>query len=116
MSRRTMDSSEYIQIDKAIRRKVSWSDNQAVSCAGGDLYNLAFTSGNAGHLLGGSRYDCPDHGPTFDGEATGDDVIDCDIQENIQSRYPLLRESTANGRADEHDYRSRPEKVIKRAY
>jgi pimeloyl-ACP methyl ester carboxylesterase len=92
-----MNSSEYIQIDKAIRRQAAWSDNQAVSCAGGDLYNLGFASLNAGHLLGRSRYDCPDHGLTFDGEATDDDVIDCDVQENIRFRYPLLRESTRPG-------------------
>jgi hypothetical protein len=65
-----VNSSEYIQIDKAIRRQGAWSDSQAVSCAAGDLYHLAFVSGNAGHLLGCSRYDCPDHGLTFDGEAT----------------------------------------------
>jgi len=92
-----VNSSEYLQIDKAIRRQGAWSDSQAVSCAVGDLYNLAFASGNAGHLLGCSRYDCPDHGLTFDGEATDDDVIDCNIQENIRFRYPLLRESTRPG-------------------
>jgi hypothetical protein len=98
-----MNSSDYIGIDKAIRRQGAWSDSQPVSCAAGDLYNLAFVSGNAGCLLGGARYDCPDHGVTFDGEATDDDVIDCCIQENIQFRYPLLREPTRPGGLRRHD-------------
>jgi pimeloyl-ACP methyl ester carboxylesterase len=98
-----MNSSECIQIDRSIRRQAAWSDNQALSCAGGELYNLAFTSRNAGHLLGCPRYDCPDHGLTFDGEVTDDDVIDCSIEENIRFRYPLLRESTRPGGLRRYD-------------
>ena len=90
-----MNSGDYIRIDKAFRRQGAWSDSQPASCGAGDLYNLAFVSANAGHLLGGARYDCLDHGAAFDGEATDDDVIDCCIQENIQFRYPLLRDRTS---------------------
>jgi pimeloyl-ACP methyl ester carboxylesterase len=95
-------NSEYIEIDKAIRRKASWRDSDAVSCAGGDLYNLAFTSANAGHLLGRSQYDCPEHGLTFEGEPAADDVADCSIQENIHFRYPLLREPAHPGGLRRH--------------
>jgi pimeloyl-ACP methyl ester carboxylesterase len=100
-----MQHINYHQISKSFRHKAEWIDAEPLSFAneGADLYNLSFTSANAGHLLGRSSYRCEAHGLEFDGEAVDGEIADHLIEENLQFRYPLVREVNSGQTRQRHD-------------
>ena len=89
-----MQHIDYQRISKAFRHKAEWTDVEPLSFVkeGADLYNLTFTSANARHLLGRSRYRCAAHELDFEGEPVDGEAGDALIAENISFRYPLVRE------------------------
>jgi hypothetical protein len=58
---------------------------------GAELFFLAARSRHAHHLLGHDGYRCAEHGLSFPGEPIDDAPADCDVAENLDFRYPLLR-------------------------
>jgi pimeloyl-ACP methyl ester carboxylesterase len=100
-----MQHIDYQRISKAFRHKADWTDAEPLTFTqeGADLYNLAFTSTNAGHLLGWSNYLCDEHGLQFEGESVDGEIADHLIEENIQFRYPMVRESGSGQTPDRHD-------------
>ena len=94
-----MKHPDYRSIAQEIRNTTEWSD--AVPLAfpeeGADVYNLAFRSRQAPHLLGQPSYRCAEHGHEFPGEAASDGRADCAAKDNLEFRYPLLRGHAAPG-------------------
>jgi pimeloyl-ACP methyl ester carboxylesterase len=88
-----MEHPSYRDISLAIRRRTDWTDGLPIGFAdeGAEVYFLPFQSRQAHHLLGRAAYRCKDHGLEFPGEPTEDGPADCDLQENLRFRYPLLR-------------------------
>ena len=85
---------DYREIGKRFRRKTDWTDAAPLVYAQEqvDLYYLEYVSTHARYLLGQSGYTCPEHNLSFPGEPTTGEPIDCQIEENLRFRYPLLRE------------------------
>lgn len=94
-----LDHINYHSVSKAFRRRGVWEDDRPLSMAdcGLEIYYLPFSSANARHLLGEAAYRCEEHGVEFAGEAGGGEAADSRIPENIDFRYPLLREPAARG-------------------
>jgi hypothetical protein len=94
-----MKHPDYREIAQAVRGKTEWDDAVALPfpAEGADVYNLAFRSRQAAHLLGHTGYECPEHAKTFPGEPASDGTADCDITDNLEFRYPFLRGHSANG-------------------
>lgn len=88
-----MKHPNYRHIAQAIRNADEWNDDVPLQFPeeGADVYNLAFESRQAKHLLGQSAYRCEAHGLDFAGEPTTDGPADSDVTENTTFRYPLLR-------------------------
>lgn len=88
-----MNHPDYRHIAQSIRNTTKWDD--AVPLAfpeeGADVFNLSFRSSAASHLLGQPAYRCEAHGRDFPGEPASDSTADCEIKENLEFRYPLLR-------------------------
>jgi pimeloyl-ACP methyl ester carboxylesterase len=95
-----MEHPSYRAIAQAIRHRSAWSNGEPLPfpALGAEVYFLSARSGQAGHLLGRGGYACPEHGVRFPGEPTEDGPPDCDVMENVEFRYPLLR-SPGPGRA-----------------
>jgi pimeloyl-ACP methyl ester carboxylesterase len=100
-----MQHIDYHRISKAFRHKADWTDAEPLSFVGegADLYNLSFTSSNAGHLLGWSNYHCQAHQLEFAGEAVDGEIADNLIEENISFRYPLVRDASSGQTRLRHD-------------
>ena len=100
-----MQHIDYHRISKAFRHKAEWTDAEPLSFVneGADLYNLSFTSANAGHLLGWPSYGCEVHGLEFEGEAVNGEKADNLIEENIRFRYPLVRASDSGENLKRHN-------------
>lgn len=94
-----MKHPDYRDIAHAIRGTTEWDDRVplAFPTEGADVYNLAFRSRQGVHLLGQPGYACAEHGQSFPAEPASDGPADCDIGENLDFRYPLLRGHTPNG-------------------
>lgn len=94
-----MKHPDYRDIAQAIRAKTDWDDKTplAFPTEGADVYNVAFHSHQAAHLLGQPSYSCTTHGSTFPGEPANDGTADCEIEDNLDFRYPLLRGHSAPG-------------------
>ncbi len=92
----------YTEIGKRFRQRESWNDDEPVRFPehGADLYNIAFTSRNAGFLLGCDAYHCRQHDIRFPGEPADPLPVDAEVPENLRFRYPLLRGSDAVRRYD----------------
>jgi len=88
----------YRAIAQAIRRRSGWANGDPLSFPdlGADVYFLEAHSRHASHLLGRSAYRCDEHGLEFAGEPTDDAPPDCDVPENVDFRYPLLRSPGAD--------------------
>lgn len=88
-----MEHPSYRHIAQAIRSTDEWTDTEPLvfETEGADVYRLAFRSQQARHLLGHQAYRCEAHGLDFPGEPADDGVADCDVGENLEFRYPLLR-------------------------
>lgn len=88
-----MEHPSYRHIAQAIRSTDEWTDTEplAFETVGADVYRLAFRSQQAAHLLGHQGYRCEQHDLGFPGEPADDGVADCDVRENLEFRYPLLR-------------------------
>lgn len=88
-----MNHPDYRHIARCIRDQTEWDDAAPLAFAaeGADVYNLAFRSKHAAHLLGQEHYRCQSHGLTFAGERGSDGIEDRDIENNLEFRYPLLR-------------------------
>lgn len=88
-----MKHPNYRHIAQAIRNTHEWRDEVPLQFPdeGADVYNLAFESQQARHLLGHRSYRCETHGLEFVGEETTDGPADSDVVENTAFRYPLLR-------------------------
>ncbi|HTP29894.1 MAG TPA: DUF6051 family protein [Anaeromyxobacteraceae bacterium] len=83
----------YRAIAQATRRRSSWTNTEPLPFAelGAELYFLEVRSRHAHHLLGRTSYRCDEHGLDFPAEPTEDGTPDCDVAENVDFRYPLLR-------------------------
>ena len=96
-----MKHPDYRHIAQSVRNTTRWDD--AVPLAfpeeGAEVYNLAFRSRQAAHLLGQPGYACEQHGSQFPGEPATDGTADCDIHDNLEFRYPFLRGHEAAGGA-----------------
>lgn len=94
-----MKHPSYRHIAQAIRGTDDWSDDTPLVFPeeGADVYRLAFRSRQAEHLLGRAAYRCDAHGVDFPAEPATDGVADCDVKENLEFRYPLLRGHTEAG-------------------
>ncbi len=88
-----MDHPSYRATAHAIRRRSTWIDGEPMSFPdqGAELFFLAARSRHGQHLLGHGGYRCDVHGLDFPAEPIGDAPADCDIAENLDYRYPLLR-------------------------
>lgn len=88
-----MKHPNYRDIAQAIRGTTEWDDAVPLQfpAEGADVYNLAFRSRQAAHLLGHPSYRCEWHDCSFPGEPASDGPADCDIKDNLEFRYPLLR-------------------------
>lgn len=96
---------DYHSVSKAFRHRGVWEDGVPLSIAGRgfNIYYLPFSSANAHHLLGEAVYRCEEHGVEFAGEAAGGEAADSRIRENIEFKYPLLREAAAGGHVQRRD-------------
>lgn len=94
-----MEHPDYRHIAQEIRNTTEWDDAVplAFPTEGADVYNLAFRSGQANHLLGQLSYRCDEHGKDFPGEPATDGRADCGIKDNLEFRYPFLRGHSAPG-------------------
>ncbi len=90
----------YRAIAQAIRRRDGWSSPEPIRFPelGAEVHYLAARSRHGGHLLGRSGYASEEHGVRFPAEPTEDGPPDCDVAENLDFRYPLLR-GPGGGRA-----------------
>jgi hypothetical protein len=88
-----MNHPDYRHIAQSIRNTTEWDD--AVPLAfpeeGADVFNLSFRSRQAAQLLGHPAYRCELHDQDFPGEPASDGTADCEIKDNLDFRYPLLR-------------------------
>ncbi|MEO6390546.1 MAG: DUF6051 family protein [Pyrinomonadaceae bacterium] len=100
-----MQHIDYHRISKAFRHRFDWTDAEPISFdnEGADLYDLAFESQNAQHLLGWDHYHCTEHGVEFAGEPVAGEIEDRLIEENLRFRYPLVREKRVAGELHRHD-------------
>ncbi|MDP1828947.1 MAG: DUF6051 family protein [Archangium sp.] len=96
-----MEHPDYRHIAQAIRGTTDWDDAVPLSFPeeGADVYNLAFRSRQAAHLLGQPGYRCEAHGTSYPAEPASDGTADCDIKDNLEFRYPLLRGHSPAGDA-----------------
>jgi hypothetical protein len=96
-----MRHPSYRDIALAVRRREDWTDGEPVRFAGegAEVHLLPFRSRQEQHLLGRPGYRCEQHGLDFPGEPTEDGLADCDIGENLDFRFPLLRDIPAGGAA-----------------
>lgn len=94
-----MKHPDYRHIAQAIRNTEEWDDAVplAFPAEGADVYNLAFRSRGARHLLGHGAYHCKRHGQEFPGEPASDSTADCEAKDNLEFRYPFLRGHSAPG-------------------
>jgi pimeloyl-ACP methyl ester carboxylesterase len=94
---RTMEHPSYRGIAQAIRRRSAWASGETIRfpSEGADVHFLPFHSRGSGHLLGHDGYACPVHGLRFPAEPTDDGPTDHAIAENVDFRYPLLRDQGA---------------------
>jgi hypothetical protein len=88
-----MDHPSYRAIAQAVRRRATWTNADPLRFPeqGAELYFVAARSRHAHHLLGRGGYRCEEHGLDFPGEPIDDGPADCDVAENVDFRYPLLR-------------------------
>lgn len=100
-----MQHIDYHRISKAFRHRFDWTDAEPISFdnEGADLYNLAFESQNAQHLLGWDSYRCVEHGVEFTGEPVAGETADRLIEENLRFRYPMVREKRTTEPLKRHD-------------
>jgi hypothetical protein len=96
-----VDHPSYRAIAHAVRRCPSWSNGEPMPFPGqgAELFFLAAHSRHGHHLLGRDGYRCEQHGLDFPGEPISDAPADCDVAENLDFRYPLLR-SLGAGRGE----------------
>lgn len=94
-----MKHPNYAEIGKRFRHRYLWVDEQPISFPdwGADLFNLSYSSQNGHFLLGRSGYQCLKHGISFPGEPSNESLSDTEIPENLDFRYPLVREFSAGG-------------------
>jgi hypothetical protein len=94
-----VDHPSYRAIAHSIRRRAIWTNGEpmAFSDLGAEVFFLSARSRHGHHLLGHGGYRCALHGLDFPGEPIGDAPADCDIAENLDYRYPLLRSQGAGG-------------------
>jgi hypothetical protein len=90
---RRVDHPSYRAIAHAIRRRGLWTGDEPVRFPelGAEVHFPATRSRHARHLLGRPGYRCEEHGVDFPGEPIDDGPADCDLAENVDFRYPLLR-------------------------
>ncbi len=88
-----MDHPSYRAIAQAIRHRSAWSNGEPLAFPelGAEVFFLSAHSRHAHHLLGRPHYACEEHGVRFPGEPIEDGPPDCDVAENVDFRYPLLR-------------------------
>jgi hypothetical protein len=88
-----MEHPSYRAIAHAIRRRSAWSSGETIAFPeeGAEVLFLPHRSRHGQHLLGRDAYRCDVHGLDFPGEPIDDAPADCDIAENLDFRYPLLR-------------------------
>jgi len=100
MAMGTMEHPSYRAIAHAIRRRSAWSSGETIAFPGegAEVLFLPARSRHGQHLLGRDAYQCEAHGLAFPGEPIDDAPADCDIAENLDFRYPLLRERGAGTR------------------
>ena len=96
-----MDHPSYRAIAHAIRRRSSWNPGEPMPFPelGAEVFFLPARSRHGHHLLGRDGYACAEHGLHFPAEPIDDAPADCDIGENLDFRYPLLR-SQGDGRGE----------------
>ena len=94
-----MDHPSYRAIAHAIRRRSTriGSDPMSFPELGAEVHFLPAHSRHGHHLLGRDGYRCEEHGVDFPAEPTADGLRDCDIAENQEFRYPLLRGRATGG-------------------
>ncbi|MEI7703110.1 MAG: DUF6051 family protein [Deltaproteobacteria bacterium] len=83
----------YRAIAHAIRRRGLWSTGDPVPFPdlGAEVHFLPARSRHAHHLLGRGSYRCEEHSLDFPAEPAADGAPDCEVRENLDFRYPLLR-------------------------
>ncbi len=88
-----MEHPSYRAIAHAIRRRAIWTNGEPMDFPdlGAEVFFLSVRSRHGHHLLGRDGYRCEEHGIDFPAERIDDAPADCDIAENLDFRYPLLR-------------------------
>jgi hypothetical protein len=99
-----VDHPSYRAIAHAIRRRAIWTNGEPMTFPdlGAEVFFLSVRSGHGHHLLGRQGYRCAEHGLDFPAERIDDAPADCDIAENLDFRYPLLRSRGAAGDRARH--------------
>jgi hypothetical protein len=97
-----MEHPSYQAIAHAIRRRSAWASGETIAFPGegAEVFFLPARSHHGHHLLGRAAYRCDLHGMDFGAEPIDDAPADCDIAENLDFRYPLLRTGGAAGRGE----------------
>lgn len=96
-----MEHPSYRAVAGAIRRRSAWTDGEPMRFPelGADVYFLAARSRHGDVLLGRPGYRCAEHDLAFAAEPIDDGAADCEVAENLDFRYPLLRTAGGGERA-----------------
>jgi hypothetical protein len=88
-----VDHPSYRTIAHSIRRRAIWTNGEPMAFPdlGAEVFFLSVRSRHGHHLLGHGGYRCEEHGLDFPAERIDDAPADCDVAENLDFRYPLLR-------------------------
>ena len=98
-----MHHPDYQEISRRFRQHKEWDDDLPLEFAreNVDLFYLRFHSRGDSFLMGRDGYSCDQHSLKFSGEPVSQLPADCLVSENLNFRYPLVRD---------HDGRSSPRK------
>ncbi len=95
---------DYQDISKRFRHRKVWDDHTPIEFPDelADLFFLSFRSSGGRYLLGHTSYRCEEHGIDFPGETTLHSPTDHLINQNLEFRYPLVRDHAAAGAPRKH--------------
>lgn len=101
---KSLNHTDYFKISKRIRHQTGWDDQIPLDFPeeGASLYYLSYASANGQYLLGHDVYECATHELAFLGHSNGERPTDNQIAENLQFKYPLLRERRTAADAHRH--------------
>ena len=103
-----MHHPDYQDISRRFRHRKEWNDDQPLEFAreNVDLFFLRFHSRGDSFLMGHDCYECAEHHVRFAGERVTQHPPDYLVAENLDFRYPLVRDH------DEHSPRRKHRRAV----